>query len=219
MAENPDRKSFLNQFGARRHRAPGKAYSRFVRGMRVLLPLIAAGVIGLLVAWPRVERTMEAIPKEAVIPQEKGVGSNELLNPRFESRDKKDQPFTVTATRAMQSANDPQVVLLEKPMADITLKNGTWLAAEAQKGAYRQEEEKLLLEGRVRLFRDDGYELLTEKLLVNIKTHEAWSDVPVRAQGPAGTLDATGLNASGAEEKLVFTGPAKLVLNRAVKGL
>ena len=218
MKDSTGKKSFWDQFAVRR-KAPGKVYSRFVRWMRLVLPLLAAGVIGLLVAWPRVETTIEAIPKESVIPQEQQVGSNELLNPRFESRDKKDQPFTVTAARAIQSANDPKVVLLEKPVADITLNNGTWLAAEAQTGAYRQEEEKLMLEGHVRLFHDDGYELLTDKLQVNIKTQEAWSDRPVRVRGPAGTLDATGLTANGIEGKLIFNGPATLVLNRAVKGL
>jgi len=218
MDSRPQKKSFWDQFATRR-KTQGKTYSHFVRFMRVVLPLVAAGMIGLLVAWPRVETTMEAIPKEAVLPQEQDVGGNELLSPRFESRDKKDQPFTITASRAVQSARDPQVVLLEKPMADITLKNGTWLAAEAGKGAYRQDDEKLLLESNVKLFHDDGYELLTEKLLVNIKTQEAWSDQPVRLHGPAGTLDATGMVANGPEDKLIFTGPAKLVMNRAVKGL
>lgn len=218
MKVGAGKKSFWDQFTVRR-RAPGKSYSRFVRGMRLLLPLLAAGVVGLLFAWPRVESTMEAIPKESVIQQERQVGANELLNPHYESRDRKDQPYTITAARAMQSASDPQVVLLESPAADITLKNGTWLAARAKKGTYRQQDERLLLEGEVRLFRDDGYELLTEKMLVNIKSQEAWSDAPVRAQGPAGTLDATGLTANGAKETLVFTGPVKLVLNRSVKGL
>lgn len=213
-----NRKSFWDQFTVRRRR-PGKIYSRVVRGLRVALPLVAAGIAGLLMAWPRVETTMETVPREAVFPNDPAVGANELLNPRFESRDRKDQPYTVTASRAMQSATDPKLILLEKPMADITLKNGTWIAAEAAKGSYRQEEETLLLEGHVRLFHDDGYELLTEKMLVNIGVEEAWSDVPVRVRGPAGTIDATGLTASGPEQKLIFTGPAKLVLNRSVKGL
>lgn len=213
-----NRKSFWDQFTPRRAR-PAHRYSRFVRGARVALPLIAAGVVGLLFAWPRLQPVVEAIPREAALPQEQQVGRNELLNPRFESRDDKDQPFTITASRAIQSANDPQLVLLDKPMADIALQDGAWLAVQAEKGSYRQEEEKLLLEGAVKLFHNDGYEMKTEKMLVHIKTREAWSDQPVHAQGPAGTLDATGLTANGGTGKLIFTGPAKLVLNRAVKGL
>jgi lipopolysaccharide export system protein LptC len=218
MNSGENRKSFWDQFTPRRARVAHR-YSRFVRGARILLPLVAAGVVGLLLAWPRLQPTVEAIPREAVLPQEPQVGRNELLNPRFESRDDKDQPFTVTAARAIQSETDPQLVLLDKPMADIALKDGAWLAAQADKGSYRREEEKLLLEGAVKLFHNDGYELKTEKMLVHIGTREAWSDDPVHAQGPAGTIDATGLTANGVTGKLIFTGPAKLVLNRAVKGL
>ena len=196
---------------------PGKGYTTFVRVMRLALPLVAIGIIGLLLSWPRVEETMAPIPKEAVVP--KAVGKNELVNPRFESVDNKEQPFSITAQRAVQSARDPSVVLLEAPVADITLTNGTWLAAQAERGAYRQNADRLLLQGKVRLYHDEGYEMTTDKLLVNLKSREAWSDEPVFGQGPAGTLQASGLQAHAGDQQLVFTGPVKLVLNRKVEGL
>lgn len=214
----PSNKRF-SQLG-KTHRAlrlPGKGYTTFVRIMRLALPLVAIGIIGLLLSWTRVEETMAPIPKEAVVPQT--VGKNELVNPRFESMDEKNQPFTITAQRAVQSARDPSVVLLDAPVADITLTNGTWLAAAADRGAYRQNADKLLLQGKVRLSHDEGYEVTTDKLLVNLKSREAWSDEPVYGQGPAGTLQATGLQAHAGTEQLVFTGPVKLVLNRKVGGL
>ncbi len=211
-------KKFSQLGGAgKARRLPGKGYSFFVRFMRLALPLVAIGIIGLLLSWPRVEETLDPIPKEALVPQT--VGKNELVNPRFESADSKNQPFTITAERAIQSARDPSVVLLEKPMADITMNNGAWLAAEATEGAYRQNADKLLLQGHVKLFHDKGYEMLTEKLLLNLKSREAWSDQPVYGQGPAGTLQATGMQANAETDKLIFTGPVKLVLNRAIKGI
>lgn len=196
---------------------PGKGYTRFVRIMRLALPLVAIGIIGLLLSWPRVEKTLAPIPAQAVVP--KTVGKNELVNPRFQSTDENSQPFSITAKRAVQSARDPSVVLLEDPTADITLKNGTWLAAEAQRGAYRQNADRLLLQGKVKLFHDQGYEMQTEKLLVNLKSREAWSDEPVYGQGPAGTLQASGMQAMADADQLIFTGPVKLVLNRAIKGI
>lgn len=206
----------LGQTNART-KAPGKGYSVFVRLMRLALPMLAVGIIGLLLSWPRVEETLAPIPKEAVVPQ--AVGKNELVNPRFESTDEKSQPFTITAKRAVQSARDPSVVLLENPMADITLTGGTWMAAEAERGAYRQNADRLLLQGEVKLFHDKGYEVITEKLLLNLKNREAWSDEPVYGQGPAGTLKATGMQAHAETEQLIFTGPVKLTLNRAIEGL
>jgi len=196
---------------------PGKSYSLIVRFLRLALPMVAIGIIGLLLSWNRVEDTVTSFPNDISIPQ--NVGQNELVNPKFESADEKNQPFSITALRAVQSARDPSVVLLEKPMADITLKSGTWLAAQAQKGAYRQNTERLLLQGEVKLFHDDGYEVTTDKLLVNLQNREAWSDEPVYGQGPAGSLEASGMQAHSNSNQLIFTGPAKLTLNRVVKGL
>ncbi|MCB9990332.1 MAG: LPS export ABC transporter periplasmic protein LptC [Rhodospirillales bacterium] len=206
----------LGRTGTQR-RLPGKGYSKFVRFMRLALPLVAIGIIGLLLSWPRVEDTIKAVPKETLVPQT--VGKNELVNPRFESTDGKSQPFTITAKRAVQSARDPSVILLETPMADILMNDGAWMAAESEHGAYRQDSERLLLEGKVKLFHDRGYEMKTEKLLVNLKDREAWSDMPVYGQGPAGTLEATGMKAESGSSQLIFTGPVRLVLNRSITGI
>lgn len=211
-------KKRLHHLGEERAQTPiSKRYSVVVRMLRLMLPLIAVGIIGLVMAWPQVEEAVVPIEEQASIPQ--SVGKNELVNPRFESRDEKDQPYTITAERAIQSARDPSVILLEKPMADITMNDGTWMAGEAEQGAYRQDTEKLLLKGKVKLFHDNGYELKTEKLQVDMQARTAWSDQPVHAQGPAGTLDATGMQADSANNRLIFTGPLKLVLNRSVEGI
>jgi lipopolysaccharide export system protein LptC len=200
-----------------RKAAHSKGYTRFVRSMRLFLPLAAAGLIGLVISWSNVEDTFEAIPQESALPQ--SVGQNELINPSFKSRDEKQQPYTVTAERAFQSAKDMNLVLLELPKADITLTDGAWLAAKAEKGVYRQNAENLILDGDVRLFHDKGYEMTTERMLINLKTRKAISDRAVHGQGPAGTIDATGFQASGENNSLIFTGPVKLVLNRRIKGI
>lgn len=198
-------------------RLPGPGYSAFVRAMRLALPLAAIGIIGLVLSWPRVEKTLEPIPQEAESP--KTAGRNELVKPHFESADEKSQPYTITADRAVQSASDPSVILLDAPMADITMNDGTWMSAKADNGSYRQDAERLMLQGKVRLFHDKGYELQTEKLLVNMKERRAWSDVPISGHGPAGTLEATGMQANAGTDRLIFTGPVKLVLNRAIEGI
>lgn len=206
---------------ARRRSRVNKTYSRFVRAMRLILPLIAIGIVGLLVSWPRIEERMDKPPAgsmaDTAAPQ--AVGQNELVNPRYESQDDKSQPFTLTATRALQSSDNPDIVFLYSPMGDINLNDGSWIAAEARKGQYNQKEEQLDLSGHVRLFHDSGYELITEKLHIDMRDNRAASDSAVAGQGPAGTLAATGLQAEMASGTLIFTGPAKLVLHQALKGL
>jgi lipopolysaccharide export system protein LptC len=193
-------------------------YSKFVRFMRLFIPLVAVGIIGIVMAWPNVDNSFAPIPKEAVAPQT--IGKNELLNPRFESEDDRKQPFTITALKAVQSSTDSDVITLEKPMADITLKNKAWLSAEALQGTYRQNDERLVLKGSVRLFHDHGYEMKTEELVIDLKTNKAWSTTPVYGQGPSGTLRANkGMSVDLNEGKLIFNGRVNLVLNRNIEGL
>lgn len=224
MAEKENRttigassKGRLSQLGAGRRPGNSRLYSRYVRFLRLALPLIAIGIIALIMTWPRIENTMEPIKKEAVIPLT--VGKNEVISPRFESRDEKQQPYRITADLAVQSPTNQDIVFLEKPAADITLNSGAWLAVKADKGAYRQHDERLLLEGAVEIFHDAGYRLLTEKMLVNMQTGRVFSETPVHANGPAGTLNAAAMEGNNTDGLLIFKGPARLVLNRKIKGL
>jgi lipopolysaccharide export system protein LptC len=192
-------------------------YSKFVRLMRFVLPLLALVIVGLVMSWPKVEETMKTIPHEAGMPQ--SVAENELVEPRYEGTDEKNQPFAVTAHRAIQSGQDPDVVLLELPQGESTMNDGKAVKISADKGQYQQKAQKLLLEGNVTLDQASAYEFRTDKLLVYLKYREVWSDAKVTGKGPAGTLEASGLHATGENNLLIFTGPVKLVLTGSVKGL
>ncbi|GJL85590.1 MAG: hypothetical protein DHS20C02_13650 [Micavibrio sp.] len=195
-----------------------QSYSKFVRWMRLILPLTALIIVAVLFTWTRMEEEI-AIPVQQQATTEKDIGKNELVNPRFESTDENKQPYTITAQRALQGEEDEKLVILERPVADMLLNSGNWIAVEADKGAYHQETQKLLLEGHVKLFHDEGYQMETAKLHVDVEQSLAWSDDDVYGQGPAGTLEAKGLKANNENGRLVFTGPAKLILNSAMKDL
>ena len=195
-----------------------QSYSKFVRWMRLVLPLMALVIVAMLFTWTGMEEEI-AIPLQQQAAQQKDIGKNELLNPRFESTDENKQPYTVTAKRAIQSEEDEKLVILERPVADMLLNTGNWIAVEADKGAYHQETQKLFLEGHVRLFHDEGYQMETAKLHVDVAKNLAWSDNDVYGQGPAGTLEAKGLKADNETGRVVFVGPARLVLNSAIKDL
>lgn len=219
MADNnPEKKTRLEQLTRpQEHKLPGRFYTGFVRFLRLALPLAALSIIALLFSWPQMEETLIEAQDESLIPA--ATSRNELLSPRFESADEKNQPFTITAKRALQSDTDPDIILLDKPMADITLNSGAWVAAEAMNGQYRQEAEKLMLEGDVVLFHDKGYEMKTEQLMVDLKGRQASSEADIYGQGPAGTIKATGLQAYSEGGKLIFKGPVRLVLNREIEGI
>lgn len=194
--------------------ARGARYTRFVRRMRLVLPIAAFAIIAVLFAWPEMDAPV--LPAGKDLPAR--AGQNEVVAPRFESRDDERQPYTVTAESAAQDAENSDLVRLEKPVADMTLNSGKWLAGEADLGIFSQSRRVLILDGHVRLNHDDGYELAADRVEIDLKNRSARSDAPIRGHGPAGTVEAKGFFAETDGAKLVFTGPARLVLNRALPG-
>lgn len=192
----------------------GKGYSRFVKSMRYLLPLIALALTVIVATWPEMDDKIVVIAKEELITtSQSDIGENELLNPRFETTDAQNQPVNITAVRALQNQENPNLVRLETPEADLQMSNGDRLNINANEGTYEQESEKLFLQNNVKILHESGYELQAEELRVDMKTQEAFSDKDVRIDGPDAVIEATGLDGNMDEGVLIFKGPATLTLH------
>lgn len=187
--------------------------SRLVRGMRLLLPVAALSLVAVMVIWTDKKEIIQAVPKESVAPQ--AVGQNELINPKFQSEDSHNQPYTITATKAYQKAGNLDSILLDKPVADMALKNGSSVAVEAGEGTYNQKASELLLKGDVQMRHNSGYEIRTNQMSINVVSQSMSSDQEVSGHGPAADIEAKGLVADGASDMVIFKGPAKLTLRQA----
>lgn len=190
-----------------------KFYTKFVRSMRIVLPLLAMVVVVVLVVLSGDSKdVVKAPPPKEEVLREASIGKNELLKPRFDTFDKKGRPYTITAERAFQTMDSSDVIYLEKPVADSTMSDGAWIALQSTAGTYNQFVQTLFLEGNVKLYHDAGYSLVMDKLNIDMKANTAITNVQVKGQGPIGTLAAEGMNADGEKNILIFNGPAKLVL-------
>jgi|TARA_R110002126_G_scaffold3263_1_gene18457 lipopolysaccharide export system protein LptC len=191
-----------------------KFYTKFVRSMRVVLPLIAMGVVVVLIVLSGDNADIiKTLPQKDEVVKQTSIGKNELLEPRFDTSDKEGRPYAITAARAFQTMESSDIIYLEKPVADSTMKDGTWVALEGVAGTYNQIKQTLLLEGNVKLYHDAGYTLLTDVLNIDLETNIARSEVDVSAHGPIGTLESKGMVADGVKNILIFKGPAKVVLH------
>lgn len=211
-AKHADRQERLSVVRDPRQTKYNPKHTAFIRRMRLILPLIAAIIMAVVFAWGNMSDDNIITAESPKAP--KTIGKNELLNPRFESVDEKAQPYTVTADRALQGSDNEDLVILERPVADMTLTSGNWIAVKAQQGAFLQETQRLLLKGDVEMFHDQGYQMQMAELHVDLDKNTAWSETDVYGQGPAGTLNAKGLQADNVQGKLIFSGPAKLILHK-----
>jgi lipopolysaccharide export system protein LptC len=187
-----------------------RRYTSFVRSLRFILPLLAIVMTVIVLTWEQGGR-VAPMKKEELLPQSENI-QNELLNPVFTSVDSKNQPYKVTAERAVQNRNDPNIVELTLPSASVTMTDGVKLEGMAETGIYEQKSQKLNLDGDVVLNHSGGYVLETQELRIDIAGQRAFSGQNVHVKGPEGTLDATGLEGDTGTGALIFNGPAKVVL-------
>ena len=198
---------------------PVSTYSRFVIMMKVLLPVVALVLIGLVVAWPylKLKDTRFSIGITAL-----KVGSVEdpaMINPRFQGSDKDSQTFSITADIAKNLLKGNKSIELEMPKADISLEDGSWLVVTAKSGIYKRQNETLTLNGQVNLFHDSGYEFRTESVAIDLTKGTASGTVSVAGQGPFGSLKAEGFHLVDKGKTIYFMGKSKLTIFPGAGGL
>ncbi|MGH7082828.1 MAG: LPS export ABC transporter periplasmic protein LptC [Acetobacteraceae bacterium] len=175
-----------------------------------LLPLLGLALLASITLWPDLdggagERVSFHVPANAT------EGGGKLIDAEYNSVNQHGEPYTVTAAKAVQAA--PDRVNLAQPKGDITLQSGSWVLLEAKQGVYGPKSRELDLSGDVTLYRDDGTTLRSSSATVDLGQGAAASGVPVSAEGPFGTLDATGFSLFDGGAVIQFYGPARLILN------
>ena len=188
-----------------------QSYTIFIRRMRLFLPLVAVILIVALMTWPESNDNIVAT-KDEQKKQYENVQKNELLNPKFESVDEKNQPFTITADTAIQNDQNKDLLMLTNPHGILLLNSNKRVTIASEEGFYQQEQQKLRLKDAVHLTHDDGYNMTMAELFVDMQNSIAHSETPVTGAGPQGTLRANGLKADHANNTITFTGPARLVI-------
>lgn len=184
----------------------------FVLWSKRLLPLLALVLLSSIALWPEFERQTDETRIAVRRMSEEVEGNGRVVNARYQSADEKGRPYTVTATVAVQDGT--RRVNLTLPKGDATLQNGSWMMVRSKQGVYLQHTGQLDLSGDVVVYRDDGTTLRSASASVNLKSGAAAGSDVVSAEGPFGTLDASGFTLLDKGAIVQFTGPARLVLNQ-----
>ncbi len=195
--------------GRRRDRASPR-YSRFVGMMKLLLPLLALGLIVAVVIWPNELRQATGFHLAYVSTSDGGAAELTMLRPRYLGTDARNRPFVVTADRATQDPNDQRLITLVQLQADMAMADGRWFTIMADSGTYHQQRQHLRLNGAINLFSDQGYEFNARAVDIDLKSGRAVSNQPVAGQGPFGTLRADSLEVEDFGQRLIFKGNVRM---------
>jgi lipopolysaccharide export system protein LptC len=190
----------------------GASYSRFVTAMRIVLPLVAIAIVVLVIVWPQLGEKPKKFSLNVSKVTVQDSGGQQMINAHFTGTDSAGLPFTVTADKASQQKQLPNLIDMAFPKADMTMKSGAWVALSAKKGVYDRKTEKLDLTEDVTVFHDSGYEFRTSAAIVDLTTSSAEGSAPVTGQGPGGNLSATGFRILERGKTLLFTGKSRMAL-------
>ncbi|MEM9147734.1 MAG: LPS export ABC transporter periplasmic protein LptC [Pseudomonadota bacterium] len=163
-------------------------YSRRVRWMKVALPLFALVLVGAIFLVGRGLETQNALlSPEELARLSAGL---KLERPRFAGRTEAGEPFVLRAVSAEPDGAMPNRIRLGEPDGELTLSDGRLITGRSDTGTMLRLEERLILDGAVRLDSSDGYRFEADRMIVNMGARRAKSIGPVRGQGPAGTIEA-----------------------------
>jgi lipopolysaccharide export system protein LptC len=117
------------------------------------------------------------------------------------------------AQAAAQTAPDSEdIINLQKLIADMTLKDGTWVALTADHGIYHRDSGTVDLSGNVTLFHDTGLSFQTDAATVDMKNDWARGDQLVEGQNADGEINSEGFEIQNSGQTILFTGRAYLKL-------
>lgn len=189
------------------------AHSAVIRSLKIVLPLSALAMVGVLLLWPRLS-SIQTVPlsESDVAALQQAQKENALLDPVFSTEDDKGRPMVITATEAKQDRDTPDMIDLTTPHA--TLKdNGTTMTIDAERGQYDQSQKIMYLENNVTLRDSDNNILETQSLTADIAKGAAQSHSAATLTTPDGTIEGRTIRIENNGERTIFQGPAKAVLN------
>jgi len=180
-------------------------YSRFVRIMKITLPLVAFSLVVMVVIYSMFGRD----PPNFKIELEHRAGSaddHQLIAPRLTGTDGKGQPFTVTATAATQAPGRSQKMNFENVNGDITMQDKSWMSLQATRGMMDGEAKTLDLYDTINIFTDRGYECHTNSARYDFGAGVLQGDHDISCQGPLGIITAKAFEGLKDPGRMTFLG-------------
>lgn len=162
-------------------------YSRFVRIMKVMLPIIAVSLVVMVVIYSTNGReTIKIAAKDlSEITQDRA-----LVSPRLTGTDGRGQPFTVTAKGASIEPGKARKMTIEDVNADITMQDKSWLQVGAMEGILDVEGKTLDLNKTINIHSDRGYECHTDSARYDFGAGVLKGTSAIKCQGPLGVITA-----------------------------
>ena len=132
---------------------------------------------------------------------------------RYTGTDAKGQKFSINADRAIQPTSDRPVVDIEGMRARLDLERGP-LSIVALKGHYNIDDQKVAIDGPVKVAGPDGYRIETRDVGIDLKNHDLASRGPVSGEMRLGHFEAGRMTANLSRREVVLSNGVRLKIRQ-----
>ena len=193
----------------KRHWAePGSRHDRVVRATKFVLPILIVALLAMLAIAPFDRRGDVSF----IFDKNKVDSAQERMRveaARYTGTDDKGQKFAILADRAIQPTSDRPVVDIDGMRASLDLERGP-LSIVAQKGSYNLDQQKVAIDGPVRVAGPDGYRLETRDVGINLRNRSLASRGRVSGAMRLGTFEAGRMSADLGTRVVVLSDGVRL---------
>lgn len=204
MAETSARKIS----GGQRWAMPGGAHDRLIKFAKIALPS-AVGVLFAFLALAPLDKEGDV---SFILDKNEVDNAPERMRveqARYVGEDNSGQKFLIVAERAVQRSSDEPIVDIRGMLARFGLAQGPVTVA-APAGRYNLDEQKVVIDGPVRVAGPDQYRLATRDVTVDLKERTIASDGRVKGEMALGTFEAGRMRADLGDRTIVLDGRARL---------
>src|SRR4051794_36101341 len=172
--------------------AVDRRHTRRVAILKRLLPIIGVSLLLLIAIWPRLEPLWERIRVSFPTIDLRDARELRMTHPRYSGIDREGRPLVVIADSARQIPDRQDLVSLQAPIAELTLRSGAHVQATSVTAIYQSQAGVVDMFDDVTVTHQDGTRFVTQTARVNNAQNAAEGNDPVAGNGPAGDIKAQG---------------------------
>lgn len=187
---------------------PGGSWDRTVATLKLALPAGAIAVLAACLIWPLTSQQEFSfiLSKDRVAEAKERLRMDRAV---YRGEDSKGQPFTISATSAVQKTSDTPIVELRDISAQLLTPDGP-ARAQADVGRYDLERERIDVVGPVELQSAAGYKLDTSDVSIDLATRKVLGSGKVVGKMPLGSFNAGRLRADVTGRSVILDQGARL---------
>ena len=190
-------------------------YSRFVAFTKVILPILALGILSTLFLFSRSIDPSQSIPY-ADVDVEELARDQRIGAPNYAGVTDDGSAISITAKSAQPSADEPNILSATEMTAVLEETTGGRIDMKSQHGRIDTDQQIVTFGGGVLIETSTGYTINTSGITARLDVTSMVSDGRITAKGPLGSINAGQMvleTQNNPEEShlLVFKGGVKLV--------